>query len=100
MMATPASEVESGPEKANGLPAEVLYPAGIDPAHYATYPTSDAQGRVVFPDLIPGATYQVRDSTLPRDPGHSYSFAVRKEFSVKPGETLELAEILIEKPRR
>ena len=57
---------------------------------------SDAQGRLTLPVLIPGATYRFVDSTVavrgvtgPK---------VRKEFTVKPGETLELGDLVIEKP--
>ena len=57
---------------------------------------SDAQGRLTLPVLIPGATYRfidytmaVRGKTGPQ---------LRKEFTVKPGETLDLGDIRIEKP--
>jgi hypothetical protein len=46
--------------------------------------------------LIPGARYRFIDRTTsmtPRGP------QIRKEFAVKPGETLELGEIVIDKPR-
>ena len=57
----------------------------IDPILYGNGPVSDAQGRSSLPGLIPGATYWVS--------------RLRKEFTVKPGETLELGDILIEKPQ-
>ena len=58
----------------------------------------DADGRITLPVLIPGATYRfidyttvVRGQTGPE---------IRKEFTVKPGETLDLGDIRIEKPPR
>ena len=65
--------------------------------NYETELAPDAQGRIALPVLIPGATYRFVDSTMvvrgvtgPQ---------VRKEFTVKPGETLDLGDILIEKPQ-
>ena len=57
----------------------------IDPINYGDGPASDAQGRIAFPALIPGATYRIA--------------GLSKEFTVKPGETLDLGDIRIEKPR-
>ena len=57
-------------------------------------PVSDAEGRIAFPALIPGATYRVID----RPRGGPPTF--RKDFTVKPGETVDLGDILIEKPLR
>ena len=58
---------------------------------------SDAQGRVTFPALIPGASYRILDLTpLPT----AASPVIRKEFTVKPGETVDLGDILIAKPQR
>jgi hypothetical protein len=45
--------------------------------------------------LIPGAIYRISDfSTV----NGEKSAQVRKEFTVKPGETLDLGDVLIEKP--
>ena len=49
----------------------------------------------MFPALIPGATYRIVDQTTARNPNGPQ---LRKEFTVKPGETLDLGDILIEKP--
>jgi protocatechuate 3,4-dioxygenase beta subunit len=67
----------------------------IDARHYKNYPASDGQGQIVFPALIPGAPYRLIDYTTARSPSGPQ---IRKEFSVKPGETLELGDILIERP--
>jgi hypothetical protein len=55
---------------------------------------SDAEGRLALPVLIPGATYRFLDFPA----GREAAPLVRKEFSVKPGETLDLGDILIERP--
>ncbi|MGP0069121.1 MAG: hypothetical protein ACLQGP_36660 [Isosphaeraceae bacterium] len=64
----------------------------IDPINYPEGSVSDAQGRVTFPALIPGATYQIQDHS---DEGNGH---LRKEFTVKPGETLDLGDIPIARP--
>ena len=69
----------------------------IDAINYKKDPASDAQGRIVFPALIPGATYRIVDRTTIRTPSGPH---LRKEFDVKPGETLDLGDILIEKPKQ
>ncbi len=69
--------------------------ARIDPAHYVNAPVSDAQGRIALPALIPGATYRLYDRTAIADAAGPQ---LRKEFTVKPGETLDLGDILVEKP--
>jgi RNA polymerase sigma factor (sigma-70 family) len=64
----------------------------IDPINYTDGPVADAQGRVIFPALIPGATYQILDVS------NEGVRPIRKEFTVKPGETVDLGDIRIEKP--
>lgn len=51
---------------------------------------SDEQGRVTFPMLIPGATYQVTGRFGRRQ-------VVLKEFSVKPGESLFLGHVVVKR---
>jgi hypothetical protein len=65
---------------------------GIDPVNYAQSPVSDAQGRVVFPALIPGAPYR-------RNQLYVTEARPVTEFTVKAGETLDLGDIVIEKPK-
>ena len=50
----------------------------------------------MLPALIPGSTYRIIDQTTARTPDGPQ---LRKEFTVKPGETLDLGDILIEKPQ-
>ncbi len=69
----------------------------IDTVNYPTVLVSDAQGRLTLPVLIPGATYRFIDHTTVRrgEAGPT----VRKEFTVKPGATLDLGDLRIENPR-
>ncbi len=94
MIVAPDSRFDSKRENAERLPPGQISPRDLDPTRYEAL-VSDAQGRWVFPGLIPGATYRFIDHTTFRDPGGS---AIRKEFTVRPGETLDLGEILIAKP--
>ncbi len=68
----------------------------IDPINYPDDPKSDAQGRIVLSALIPGVLYFIIDRTTGRTPEGP---RMRKQFTVKPGETLDLGDILIENPR-
>ena len=70
----------------------------VDPKHYQrpNGPVTDAEGRITLPDLIPGALYRISDWSTGNDPDKGVQ--VRKDFTVKPGETLDLGDILIEKP--
>ncbi len=67
----------------------------IDPINYPTAPAADAQGQIVLPALVPGSTYRIIDQTTARTPNGPQ---LRKEFTAKPGENLDLGDILIEKP--
>ena len=50
----------------------------------------------MLPDLIPGVPYRIVDwSTVNVQ---NRGIQLRKDFTVKPGETVELGDILIEKP--
>jgi len=71
--------------------------ANVDRKHYGNHPRTDAQGRITLPDLIPGARYRIIDFTT-RD-NEETGIQTRKDFTVKPGETLDLGDILIEKPQ-
>jgi hypothetical protein len=69
---------------------------GVDRFNYEHDPISDAHGRITFPALIPGTTYRIIDRTPFRGPNGPQH---RKDFTVKPGETLDFGDILIEKPQ-
>jgi hypothetical protein len=82
------------------LAADVAYLPNVDPKHYRTQgpqqTVTDDQGRITLPALIPGAPYRIVDwSTVNvEDKGTQ----IRKDFTVKPGETVDLGDILVEKP--
>ena len=50
-----------------------------------------------MPVLIPGAPYRISDVFTLSD--QDQVAKIRKEFTVKPGETLNLGDILVEKPQ-
>ncbi|MGP0065668.1 MAG: hypothetical protein ACLQGP_18950 [Isosphaeraceae bacterium] len=94
MVVTPGPRRGPASDKAGLLYADEADLTVVDPTHYERELASDADGRITLPVLIPGATYRFTDYTTPRgaDP------LVRKEFTVKPGEALDLGDIRIEKP--
>jgi RNA polymerase sigma factor (sigma-70 family) len=89
MVVTPGSF--RGDDVGSRLRADEAPPRIVDPINYEHPPASDADGRISFPALIPGVTYRLYDYSGPSRP-------FRKEFTAKPGETLDLGDILIEKP--
>ena len=98
LVITPGPEhLSRDPEDKKQLAGEADMLMRIDPINYFKLPISDAHGRISFPALIPGATYRISDfSTLDNGNGPIH---LRREFTVKPGETLELGDIVIEKPQ-
>jgi RNA polymerase sigma factor (sigma-70 family) len=96
-VATPGPSAYSrrkGAEQA-ALTADADFLGNVDRRHYRDDPVPDAEGRLTLDALIPGALYRITDfSTVNQEKGAQ----VRKEFTVKPGETLDLGDILIEKP--
>jgi hypothetical protein len=67
--------------------------ANFDRKHYwPPGPVADQDGRCTFPCLIPGVIYRLYD-----DRGHTIN-DVAKNFSVKPGERLQLPDIVMERP--
>ena len=68
----------------------------LRPPHL-TYYRADAEGRITLPGLIPGSLYRITDFSTVNDPARGAK--VRKEFTVQSGETLDLGDLLIEKPQ-
>jgi protocatechuate 3,4-dioxygenase beta subunit len=66
--------------------------AVIDPTNYADGPVSDALGRIALPALIPEAPYHLSNFGKLGTQGD-------KDFTVKPGETLDLGDFVIAKPQ-
>jgi RNA polymerase sigma factor (sigma-70 family) len=96
MVVTPGPPDTPANEQAGLLAADEAELNQIDPTNHEIPLASDADGRITLPVLIPGATYRFIDRTTTRDP---IGPQVRKEFSVKPGEILDLGDILIERPQ-
>ena len=94
MVVTPGPPDTLANERAGLLAADEVELSRVDPTNYENPLASDADGRITLPVLIPGATYRFIDRTTTRDP---IGPQVRKEFTVKPGETLDLGDVLIEK---
>ena len=96
LLMTPGAMLRIIGEDNDPLPADTGYPLHFDFGHYPDGPIADADGRVVLPDLIPGAPYRISDWSTRNDA--SRGVQIRKDFTVRPGETLDLGDILIEKP--
>jgi hypothetical protein len=95
MVVTPGPHFTTTKSQANLLSADQANLSTVDPINYETELVCDDGGHITLPALIPGATYRLIDYTVPRgtDP------ELRKNFTVKPGETLDLGDIVIENPR-
>jgi hypothetical protein len=69
--------------------------ANFDGQHYwFPGPVTDRDGRVTLPCLVPGATYRLYNN------GGHMVHDVAKDFSVRPGERLQLPDIVMERPSR
>jgi hypothetical protein len=71
-----------------GLADDATLVAAVDRKHYGRphRPVTDADGRVTLPGLIPGAVYRLNV----RGAGGS---TIRRDFSVKPGKSVDLGEM-------
>ena len=96
MVITPGPPLQGREAKDGPLFAEDAGVVSLDPVNYGNDFQSDAQGRVTFTALIPGANYRIQDITPVFGGGEP---AIRKEFTVKPGEALDLGDIVIARPR-
>lgn len=96
MVVTPGSSFQRPPWKDGPLFSEEAEMTQFDPLNYGDDFQSDAQGRLTFPALIPGATYRINDLTPSFGGGDP---VIRKEFTVQPGEVLDLGDVLIAKAR-
>ena len=95
ILGTPGpSEMTKDKTQQATLAADSAYVGNVDRKHYWHGPFTDADGRITLPDLIPGALYRITDRS-----NQVKGVQVRKDFTVKPGETLDLGDILIEKPQ-
>jgi hypothetical protein len=96
MVVTPGPTFRATRQNLEQLDADEGRLSGIDPINYGKRIVSDAQGWITLPVLIPGATYRFIDFSTFQDPTGPQ---IRKEFTVKSGETLDLGDVLIEKPQ-
>ena len=92
----PARNSFSNGKAAGLLSADEGGLTNVDPINYETALAPDALGRITLPVLIPGATYRFIDSTtyVRGQTGPE----IRKEFTIKPGQKLNLGDIRIAKP--
>jgi protocatechuate 3,4-dioxygenase beta subunit len=88
MVITPGPPALSAEAMAGALAADEDLLWRIDPVNHGNGWVADAQGRIVLPALIPGATYRI------------FARGVNREFAVGPGEAVELGDVRIEKPQR
>ena len=101
MVVTPGPVRNNSPnenDKNSLLTADEYDLTTIDPINYERELAPDAGGRLTLPVLIPGATYRIIDYTM--FVRGQTGPEVRKEFIVKPGQKLDLADIRIAKPPR
>jgi hypothetical protein len=95
MVVTPGPHLSNlGKTDQGHLAADQDFLARFDLIHYPTGLVTDAQGQLNLTALIPGATYRIYDGTM----GDAEGPQLRKEFTVKPGETLDLVDIEIARP--
>jgi protocatechuate 3,4-dioxygenase beta subunit len=79
------------------LSADADLLANVDRKHYWNSPRTDDKGGFAMETLIPGALYRINDMSKVND--LSKGIQVRKDFTVKPGEAVDLGDILIEDPK-
>jgi beta-lactamase regulating signal transducer with metallopeptidase domain/protocatechuate 3,4-dioxygenase beta subunit len=96
MIVTPGPPSRRNPSKGDPLFADEGNLYRLDPVNYPRDFQTDAAGHVTFRALIPGATYRIVDQTPIIGGGNP---ELRKEFTVKPGEILDLGNILVARPR-
>jgi beta-lactamase regulating signal transducer with metallopeptidase domain len=73
-------------DKQSPLMADAMHVGNLDRERYAGL-TTDAEGRMVFPTLIPGATYRVIV--------HNQPVKTQIDFTVQPGEARDLGDLMI-----
>jgi hypothetical protein len=96
VLMTPGSQRLGADDRGESLWADGAFLPNIDPEHHPTDLATDADGRVTLPGLIPGAPYRISDWSTINVQGKGYQ--TRRNFSISQGESLDLGEILVEKP--
>ncbi len=94
LVVTPGPPQGSRPRPGASVVADEAALPIVDPVNYPAAPAPDAGGHIRLPALIPGVTYRIVDRTEanrgPEGP------PIRKEFTVAPGQTVDLGDIRIE----
>jgi protocatechuate 3,4-dioxygenase beta subunit len=91
MVVTPgANAVDAGAARRGELAADEDNVANIDQRNHWSGPQTDAQGRVTFGALIPGATYRILGYM-------ENSIVVAREFTAEAQQTIELGEIVLQR---
>jgi hypothetical protein len=98
IVATPGpSSISRDEREQSELAADASLVANVDRKHYWNLPGTDDEGRITLISLIPGALYRIIDfSTVNEKKG----ILIRKDFTVRPGEVLDLGDIVIAKPQQ
>ena len=96
LMMTPGPNRYTFVDQGESLAGDAAYLSSVDFTHYDSNFATDAEGRVTLPALIPGAPYRISDWSTVNVPEKGNQ--IRKDFRVRPGETLNLGDIVIEKP--
>jgi RNA polymerase sigma factor (sigma-70 family) len=78
------------------LSSDAEFIANVDRKHYGLNSLTDDGGHFTMPALIPRALYRISDFST--SGVQNKGVQIRKEFTTKPGELLDLGDILIEKP--
>jgi hypothetical protein len=92
LLMTPGSRTLGLVDKGESLWADAAYLPNINWNEFAT----DNDGRITLTALIPGAPYRISDWSTVNVQGKGYQ--IRKDFTIKPGEIVDLGDILVEKP--
>jgi hypothetical protein len=96
LLMTPGSTRRFPPDPTRPLEADAAFLNSVDPKHYPSQFATDADGRADLVSLIPGAPYRVSDWSTANV--QEKGVQLRKDFTVGPGETIDLGNILVEKP--
>jgi RNA polymerase sigma factor (sigma-70 family) len=81
----------------DALTADADFASQVDRKHHSFDQRTDADGRFSMIALVPGALYRIMDRSTINEA--KKGAPVPKDFTVKAGETLDLGDILIEKPQ-
>lgn len=84
-----AHEYDFDAAKRGELLADADSVSNIDRTDYWPGPETDDQGQVVFPALIPGATYRFASYVKGKP-------KILKEFAVQPGEQVDLGDLTVD----